>query len=52
MAIRNPKQLVDEWVIMHTFALRSQAIFRFKKSGEFDRLRRQLLTHFANSVRL
>ncbi|KAF8579047.1 hypothetical protein K439DRAFT_1254033, partial [Ramaria rubella] len=27
----------------------SHAVFRFKKSGEFDRLRRQLLTHFENS---
>ncbi|KAH7888028.1 hypothetical protein F5I97DRAFT_1926423 [Phlebopus sp. FC_14] len=35
MSISNPKQLVDE----------------FKKSGEFDRLRRELLAQFQHSVR-
>ncbi|KAJ8583013.1 hypothetical protein M405DRAFT_749277 [Rhizopogon salebrosus TDB-379] len=35
MAITNPAQLIDE----------------FKKSGEFDRLRRELLSHFQRSDR-
>ena len=30
--------------------LDSHGVCRFKKSGEFDRLRRQMLTHFTNSV--
>ncbi|KAL4075735.1 hypothetical protein V8B97DRAFT_143796 [Scleroderma yunnanense] len=36
MSVLNPKQLVDE----------------FKKSGEFDRLRRELFTQFQCSVRI
>ncbi|KAH7931263.1 hypothetical protein BV22DRAFT_8306 [Leucogyrophana mollusca] len=36
MVISNPTQLIDE----------------FKKSGEFDRLRRELLTEFQNSDRI
>ena len=53
MPINSPTELVDEyecelrvaWTVAH-------CLRRFKKSGEFDRLRRELLIQFRNSVGL
>lgn len=52
--ISNPTQLVEEYVLLAFIGPMLAAdtrTCRFKKSGEFDRLRRELLTEFRDVVR-
>ena len=49
----NPLTLVYKWLKeLIENGLTNQLDARFKKSGEFDRLRRELLTQFQNGVRV
>ena len=55
MSIANPAQLVEEYAkrprqYLAVLKLDADDDIRFKKSGEFDRIRSELLTQFQNGV--